>query len=133
MRFARFSEVSHFPTIRSWTRHSNKIGGTDLTCVTMCPMRVYQFRDADIARKIVRERRLKISTFLEMNDPFELAGIGFKASEFRIVPPRYRAHLEQLFPNSVLPTLKEKVGAVCFSRAWHNPVLWAHYADKHRG
>ena len=96
-------------------------------------MRVYQFRDADIARRIAADRRLKISTFPEMNDPFELAGVGFKASQFKIVPPPFRAHVEQLFHNSVLPALKKKVGAVCFSRGWQNPVLWAHYADKHKG
>jgi hypothetical protein len=22
---------------------------------------------------------------------------------------------------------------LCFSRDWHNPVQWSHYADKHRG
>jgi len=26
-----------------------------------------------------------------------------------------------------------KLGLLCFSRNWHNPVLWSHYADKHRG
>jgi hypothetical protein len=68
-----------------------------------------------------------------MNDPFELAGIGFKATEFKVIPPQFRAHVEGLFHNSVIPRLKETTGAVCFSRAWHNPVLWAHYADGHRG
>jgi len=24
-------------------------------------------------------------------------------------------------------------GLLCFSRHWHNPVLWAHYADSHKG
>ena len=24
-------------------------------------------------------------------------------------------------------------GLLCFSRQWHNPVLWAHYAESHRG
>lgn len=27
----------------------------------------------------------------------------------------------------------ERVGLLCFSTAWSNPVLWSHYADKHRG
>jgi hypothetical protein len=22
---------------------------------------------------------------------------------------------------------------LCFSRRWHNPVLWSHYADRHQG
>ena len=24
-------------------------------------------------------------------------------------------------------------GVLCFSRGWHNPLLWSHYGDKHRG
>src|SRR5204863_8712957 len=24
-------------------------------------------------------------------------------------------------------------GLMCFSRTWTNPVIWAHYADQHRG
>lgn len=28
---------------------------------------------------------------------------------------------------------QEKVGVLCFSRDWHNPVQWAHYANRHEG
>src|SRR5262249_1800839 len=24
-------------------------------------------------------------------------------------------------------------GVLCFSKTWHNPVLWSHYADRHHG
>ena len=26
-----------------------------------------------------------------------------------------------------------RYGLLCFSKHWHNPVLWSHYAEKHRG
>jgi hypothetical protein len=29
--------------------------------------------------------------------------------------------------------LNGKLGLLCFSRDWQNPVLWSHYAAKHRG
>ena len=29
--------------------------------------------------------------------------------------------------------LSRKRGLLCFSRDWHNPVQWSHYAEKHRG
>ena len=27
----------------------------------------------------------------------------------------------------------ERFGMLCFSKHWHNPVLWSHYGAKHRG
>jgi hypothetical protein len=27
----------------------------------------------------------------------------------------------------------KKFGILCFSKSWHNPVLWSHYGDKHAG
>jgi hypothetical protein len=33
----------------------------------------------------------------------------------------------------MLPELNEIAGWMCFSSAWTNPVIWAHYADQHRG
>src|SRR5215216_5139997 len=29
--------------------------------------------------------------------------------------------------------LPRRFGVVCFSRNWNNPLLWAHYSDKHKG
>ncbi len=29
--------------------------------------------------------------------------------------------------------LAQKHGLLCFSRHWHNPVLWSHYASRHTG
>src|ERR1700674_489673 len=96
-------------------------------------MRVYKFLSATIASKVIAERRLKISTFPEMNDPFELAGIKFIAENIRSVGPEHHAHFMGIFRNSIVPTILRQVGAVCFSKAWHNPVLWAYYGDLHRG
>jgi hypothetical protein len=29
--------------------------------------------------------------------------------------------------------MSARFGVLCFSRRWHNPVLWSHYADRHQG
>ncbi|HXN72747.1 MAG TPA: DUF2971 domain-containing protein [Candidatus Acidoferrales bacterium] len=29
--------------------------------------------------------------------------------------------------------MAKRFGMICFSKRWSNPLLWSHYADKHRG
>lgn len=29
--------------------------------------------------------------------------------------------------------MSERFGMICFCKHWHNPLLWSHYAEKHRG
>lgn len=29
--------------------------------------------------------------------------------------------------------MNKQFGMICFSKRWNNPLLWSHYADKHRG
>jgi hypothetical protein len=67
-------------------------------------------------------QRLKIARIADLNDPFELqaANVGGNAS-FKEMMRAWRNDLQ-----------KDK-GLLCFSRHWYNPVLWSHYADKHRG
>lgn len=84
-------------------------------------MRAYKFLDAHYGLKSLRERRLKISTIEDLNDPFEL--IPFDLSNRKI---RWAFYLTR---NRLALTQ----GMVCFSANWRDPVIWAHYADKHRG
>lgn len=56
-----------------------------------------------------------------MNDPFEL--IPFNLSDKHVRQAVYAAR------NSVV----KDMGFLCFSRTWKNPLLWSHYADRHRG
>jgi hypothetical protein len=84
-------------------------------------MRVFHFVGAEHGLSDIRHRRLKIATLPELNDPFELFGVDLRDQELR----------------RVLETTKEKLadtmGLLCFSRNWHNPVLWSHYAARHTG
>ncbi len=84
-------------------------------------IRAYHLTSARHAIDNIRHRRLKIATFDDLNDPFEL----WAAAQ----------------PNPILRTalrgwkrdITAHYGILCFSKTWHNPVLWSHYADHHRG
>jgi Protein of unknown function (DUF2971) len=84
-------------------------------------VRVYHFINEQHGLDDIRKRRIKIATFQELNDPFELISIDFS-----------NEYVRKAFTNLKLK-LSENRGVVCFSREWSNPVLWSHYADKHRG
>jgi hypothetical protein len=66
-------------------------------------------------------KRLKVSRFDELNDPFELLAADLRDH-------RHRAAL-----NATKKDLNTTKGMICFSSAWSNPLLWGHYADKHYG
>ena len=84
-------------------------------------MRVYHFLGAKYGLGAVRKRRLKASLLNELNDPFELLGIDLSDEGLRRAMERTK---DQLSASKALH---------CFSMEWTNPVLWSHYADKHRG
>ncbi len=84
-------------------------------------MRVYKFLYCKYGLRALRERRLKISEVRSLNDPFDLLPFDLSDPELR---------------KDVIASRNEigrGRGLLCFSRYWHNPVLWAHYADSHKG
>lgn len=84
-------------------------------------MRVYKFLSSEFAMKDIWERRIKISEISDLNDPFELIPCDLsEPAHFKAVP-------------EMRDELTRNRGLLCFSRSWTNPLLWAHYADKHRG
>jgi hypothetical protein len=84
-------------------------------------LRVYKFLDLKFGEKVLREKRLKISNLLELNDPFDCRGVNFPSPSDRITWANYIEHLSQ------------KIGIVCFSESWSNPVIWGHYSGKATG
>jgi len=71
----------------------------------------------DLERKMIRVSRLD-----DLNDPFELSPyLRFKDSRVR-----KRFH-------DARKAISKKHGLLCFSGSWNEPLLWGHYADKHRG
>lgn len=84
-------------------------------------MRVYHFVNKEYGLENIQKRRLKIATLNELNDPFELFGVELSEPSLRYA---FRVMKNELAQNR---------GLLCFSKSWHNPVQWSHYADKHRG
>ena len=85
-------------------------------------MRLYYMTSHEVAvKRILPERRMKLSLFSDLNDPFELKPYALADKLLR----RVNRALEREYFG--------KKGILCFSDNWLSPVMWAHYADKHRG
>lgn len=85
------------------------------------PKRVYMFTSAKYGITNIRDRRLKLSTIDDLNDPFDLAPLD-------ITDPDIRSAQEAL-----VVLYRKRVGLLCFSRNWDNLLLWSHYGDSHKG
>lgn len=84
-------------------------------------MRVYHFLNEQFGLKDLKERRLKVARIMELNDPFEFLGVDLTNKDFRSVLRKTKSELSKTN------------GLLCFSKNWKNPLLWGHYADKHKG
>lgn len=84
-------------------------------------MKLYYFCNLDFSLENIRERRLKISRISDLNDPFEF------------VAPKFTDDDERRAFQKLKPWFNEKNGILCFSQTWQNPLLWSHYADRHKG
>lgn len=84
-------------------------------------MRVYYMTSGKWAEVILKERRLKLARFGELNEPFELSLVDNRPQDAR--------RMGQLITDHFHAT----IGVVCFGANWASPVMWAHYAGKHAG
>jgi hypothetical protein len=84
-------------------------------------MQLFNLTTAEFAISNIALRRIKISRIADLNDPFELLPINIRDKTLRAAARQTRDQIA------------ETRGVICFSRDWSNPVLWSHYADKHRG
>lgn len=85
------------------------------------PTRIYKFMPAKYALSSIARRELKVARYSELNDPFELLAYDMENEKLR---------------NSFKNLIKEAdalKGIISFSLTRKNPVLWAHYADAHKG
>lgn len=88
----------------------------------MFNVRLYYMTSHEVAvEHILPERRMKLSLFPDLNDPFELKPHVMADKLLR----RVNLALERPYFG--------KKGILCFSDNWQSPVMWAHYADKHKG
>jgi hypothetical protein len=84
-------------------------------------MRVYHLLSAKYGLEDLSKRRLKIAQLDDLNDPFELLSVELSDKTQRTAFRRFANRMSERF------------GVICFSRDWHHPVLWSHYAEKHKG
>lgn len=84
-------------------------------------MKLYHFLSEKWALEALEKQTIRVSKYDDLNDPFELLAMS----------------LEDKVSRSVMQENKKKVNDVlrilCLSEGWKNPLLWGHYADKHRG
>lgn len=84
-------------------------------------VRVYHFTKLKYARQALRLGRLKLARFSDLNDPFELFAASFEQREVRRILRELKARYD------------DDSGLLCFSADWTDPLLWAHYGDRHKG
>lgn len=84
-------------------------------------MRAYYLTTSTYAISNLALRRIKISRFQDLNDPFELLAVNLADKETR---KKFKKMKDDI---------NSKSGLICFSKNWKNPLLWGHYAEKHTG
>jgi hypothetical protein len=84
-------------------------------------MRLYRFMNAKNGLISIRERRLRIGRIEELNDDFEFIGMALRNKAERTALRKMRRHMH------------EKSGVLCMTKGWSSPLMWAHYADSHKG
>jgi hypothetical protein len=87
----------------------------------MTAMRVYYFTEARWALDDMKRRRVKVCRFSALNDPFELFAGVMADRQGRFKMREWAARID------------EQYGLLCFSEDWHDPLMWSHYGDRHRG
>ena len=84
-------------------------------------MRVYYYTAEEFGLSNIINERIKISLLDDLNDPFEFLGIDLSDKKFRKAFKAGRDHAAKT------------TGIIYFSKDWKNPLMWAHYGDKHKG
>ncbi len=84
-------------------------------------MKVFHLTSAVHGINSLALKRLRISRFADLNDPFELLAADLVDLNHRVAFRETKR------------ALNESKGLICFSEDWQSPLLWGHYADKHTG
>lgn len=84
--------------------------------------RLYYFTAKQWGLKAIRERRLKIAQYKDVNEPFELAPFDLTSRKVR-----------RFWTERVARLLDGNHGILCFSEDWQSTLMWSHYSEKHTG
>jgi Protein of unknown function (DUF2971) len=83
--------------------------------------RVYKFTKAQYAICTLQNKRLKLSTIDDLNDPFDLCPVDTTDSVIADAM------------GVIIESFRHRHAILCFSRNWDNLLLWSHYGDSHKG
>lgn len=98
--------------------------GSAITCrppSSRSTIRLYNLTSVKNALSNIEKRRIKVSRFADLNDPFELLAANFKEHKTRQVVRNWK------------DTHHSQMGLLCFAGDWSEPLMWSHYAEKHTG
>jgi hypothetical protein len=84
-------------------------------------MRVYHFRSKEHGLLAIEKQQLKVGKINDLNDPYELLATDFSDENERERFFRWKNEIS------------ERIGFLSFSKNMVSPLLWSHYADRHRG
>ena len=90
-------------------------------------MKLYKYTTADYGLAAIREKRLKVTTLSDVNDPNEWIPImrdDETGRDFHVIP-EYREKFKSLWIG--------RWGFISLSRLYNSLLMWGHYADKFRG
>lgn len=82
----------------------------------------YHFLSSQYAIHDLERKMIRVSTLDTLNDPFELMPYL-----------RYGKREEIKRYLDIRDRISKIYGLLCFSQTWTEPLLWSHYADKHKG
>ena len=83
--------------------------------------RVYKFTSAQYGISNLKDKRLKLSTIDELNDPFDLCPLD-------TTDPAISNAVD-----GIISHFRKTAAILCFSRNWDNLLLWSHYGASHTG
>lgn len=84
-------------------------------------MRLFHFISNKYALDVIAAQRLKVSLFHDLNDPFELNAVDLPNQQCREKIRKFKTDMARNY------------GILCFSKNWKSPLLWSHYANRHKG
>ena len=91
------------------------------------PERLYRFMPSEGVIKTILNKNLRISDVSKLNDPYDMSlGVTDAPSDF------LQMHYTK-FNRAVKETISKQWGVISFCSHHHDPTLWAHYADNHKG
>ena len=84
-------------------------------------MKVYKFIEPKWAQSVLKNKRIKVSEFHRLNDPFELSAINLRNPGINE------------FNRKAKDFIGNKYGLISFSSDYRSPLMWGHYAKSHTG